>query len=395
MKALFRILMVCGAIALIGFMFFNTPKENEPLEGPNTNSNIIPQTQLKQQSAVGAMTRPQTGISTLVGKGIQTVLEQYGEPTRKEPSSFGYQWWVYNKDVATFFMIGVENNIVTQVYIAGQEIDAFPFKVGQKRDEIYRMTIIDYEVSATVGENIFIFSMSEEDMQTRLLVKFDGLYAQLYIDRETSELQGIRYTDSETLVLHQPYEMSYQGELVRRTPPSSFLQQEIDVASAKQLDDLLNVTRVHHELPPLAMDESLEEAAKMHSEDMKVQNFLSHESPTNGDLKKRLQAHDIDYSVANENLATAYFDAIEAMHGWTNSPEHRKVLLDDQYTRVGSGAFVDYYTQIYIEPTVQTMDSEEQDRKKQNIEEQDNEEQRNKEPDSEDPVENTEQSSSS
>ncbi|UZN00315.1 CAP-associated domain-containing protein [Lysinibacillus sp. MHQ-1] len=119
-------------------------------------------------------------------------------------------------------MIGVENNVVTQVYIAGQDINAFPFKVGQKRDEIYRMTIIDYEVAANVGDNIYIFSMNEEDMQTRLLVKFDGLYAQLYIDRETSELQGIRYTDSETLVLHQPYEMSYQGELVRRTPPSSF-----------------------------------------------------------------------------------------------------------------------------------------------------------------------------
>lgn len=384
MKALFRILMVCGAVALIGFMFFNTPKENEPLEGPNTNSNIIPQTQLKQEPAIGAMTRPQTGISTLIGKSTQTVLEQYGEPARKEPSSFGYQWWVYNKDVSTFFMIGIDNNIVTQIYIAGQEIDAFPFKVGQKRDEIYRMTIIDYEVAATVGENIFIFSMSEEDMQTRLLIKFDGLYAQLYIDRETSELQGIRYTDSETLVLHQPYEMSYQGELIRRTPPSSFLQQEIDVASAKQLDDLLNVTRVHHDLLPLEMDESLEEAARMHSEDMKVQNFLAHESPTYGDLKKRLQTQHIEYSEANENLATAYFDAIEAMHGWTNSPEHRKVLLNDRYTRVGSGVFVDYYTQIYIEPTTQELEREKQD---------DDEETKNEKQDSEDSTEKSDQTS--
>ncbi|EAZ87419.1 CAP domain-containing protein [Lysinibacillus sp. FSL M8-0216] len=357
MKALFRILMICGAIALIGFMFFNTPKENEPLEGPNTNSNIIPQTELKQPD-IGAMTRPQSGISTLIGKGTQTVLEQYGEPERKEPSSFGYEWWVYNKDVSTFFMIGVENNVVTQVYIAGQDINAFPFKVGQKRDEIYRMTIIDYEVAANVGDNIYIFSMNEEDMQTRLLIKFDGLYAQLYIDRETSELQGIRYTNSKTLVLHQPYEMSYQGELVRRTPPSSFLQQEIDRANAKQLDDLLNVTREHHGLPPVEMNESLENTARMHSEDMKVQNFLSHESPKYGDLKKRLQAQSIDYSDANENLATAYFDAIEAMHGWTNSTEHRKVLLNDKYSQVGSGVFVDYYTQIYIEPASLKMDSE-------------------------------------
>lgn len=357
MKALFRILMICGAIALIGFMFFNTPKENEPLEGPNTNSNIIPQTELKQPD-IGAMTRPQSGISTLIGKGTQTVLEQYGEPERKEPSSFGYEWWVYNKDVSTFFMIGVENNVVTQVYIAGQDINAFPFKVGQKRDEIYRMTIIDYEVAANVGDNIYIFSMNEEDMQTRLLIKFDGLYAQLYIDRETSELQGIRYTNSKTLVLHQPYEMSYQGELVRRTPPSSFLQQEIDRANAKQLDDLLNVTREHHGLPPVEINESLENTARMHSEDMKVQNFLSHESPKYGDLKKRLQAQSIDYSDANENLATAYFDAIEAMHGWTNSTEHRKVLLNDKYSQVGSGVFVDYYTQIYIEPASLKMDSE-------------------------------------
>jgi len=258
-------------------------------------------------------------------------------------------------------MVGVDNNIVTQVYIAGEGLDASPFKVGQKRDDIYRMTIIDYEVTANVGKNIFVFSMSEEDMQTRLLVKFDGLFAQLYIDRETGKLQGIRFTNSKTLVLHQPYEMTYQGELVIPTPPSSFLQQEINVASAAQLDDLINVTRVQHDLTPLNIDDSLEEVAKMHSEDMKVHNFLAHESPTNGDLKKRLGTQGIEYSEANENLATDYFDAIEAMHGWLNSPEHRNVILNDKYTTVGSGVFLNYYTQIFLESSSQGLDSENKD----------------------------------
>ena len=357
MKALFRILIVCATIAFIGFMFFNTAKENEPLEGPNANSNIIPKTELEQPD-VGAMSRPQSGMSTFIGQGTQMIVEQYGEPARKEPSSFGYEWWVYNTSVSTFFMLGVQNNIVTQVYIAGDKLDASPFKIGQKRDDIYRMTIIDYEVAANVGENIFIFSMSEEDMQTRLLVKFDGLFAQLYVDSETGELQGVRFTDSETLVLHQPYEMIYQGELVSPTPPSSFLQQEINEASARQLDDLINVTRAHHHLAPLELDEKLEEVAKLHSEDMKVQNFSGHESPTNGDLKKRLDAQGIVFNNANENLATAYFDAIEAMHGWQNSPEHRKVILNDKYSAVGSGVFLNYYTQIFMEPTKQKDDSE-------------------------------------
>lgn len=47
------------------------------------------------------------------------------------------------------------------------------------------------------------------------------------------------------------------------------------------------------------------------------------------------------------------------MHGWTNSPEHRKVLLNDKYSQVGSGVFVDYYTQIYLEPASQKVDNEE------------------------------------
>lgn len=357
MKALFRIFMACIAIVLIGFMFFNTPRENEPLKGPNANSNIIPKTELKQQE-VGATTRPKSGMSTLIGQGVKVVLDKYGEPARKEPSSFGYDWWIYNTNASTFFMVGVENNVVTQVYIAGKDLDAYPFKVGQKRDDIYRMTIIDYEVTANVDKNIFVFSMSEEDMQTRLLIKFDGLFAQLYIDRETGELQGIRFTNSKTLVLHQPYEMTYQGELVIPTPPSSFLQQEINEASATELDDLINVTRDQHDLAPLNTDKSLEEVAKMHSEDMKVRNFIGHESPTNGDLKKRLETHGIEYSEANENLATDYFDAIEVMHGWLNSPEHRKVILNDKYTTVGSGVFLNYYTQIFLESSSQKSDSD-------------------------------------
>ena len=83
-------------------------RENEPLKGPNANSNVIPKTEL-EQPVEGAITRPQSGLSTFVGQGVDAVLDQYGEPARKEPSSFGYDWWVYNTSVATFFMLGVQN----------------------------------------------------------------------------------------------------------------------------------------------------------------------------------------------------------------------------------------------------------------------------------------------
>ncbi len=37
------------------------------------------------------------------------------------------------------------------------------------------------------------------------------------------------------------------------------------------------------------------------------------------------------------------------MHGWLNSKEHRKILLNDTYTHVGTGVYMNYYTQIFVE----------------------------------------------
>lgn len=48
--------------------------------------------------------------------------------------------------------------------------------------------------------------------------------------------------------------------------------------------------------------------------------------------------------------------------------------MNDRYTRVGSGTFVDYYTQIYLEPTTQEVGREEQDNEETKNEKQDSEE---------------------
>jgi len=49
------------------------------------------------------------------------------------------------------------------------------------------------------------------------------------------------------------------------------------------------------------------------------------------------------------------------MHGWLNSSEHRKIILNDLYTTVGSGVFLNYYTQILLESSSQELDSENKD----------------------------------
>jgi Uncharacterized protein with SCP/PR1 domains len=55
------------------------------------------------------------------------------------------------------------------------------------------------------------------------------------------------------------------------------------------------------------------------------------------------------YEDAEENIATSYIDSIEAAHGWLNSSNHREYMLDEKFTTVGSGVFMNYYTQIFIQ----------------------------------------------
>ena len=109
------------------------------------------------------------------------------------------------------------------------------------------------------------------------------------------------------------------------------------------------VLKAKNDLAQLSQSPNLNETATKHSQDMYVKNNLSHESDEFGNLEDRLKANEIDYEKADENLALGYYDAIEAVHGWMNSKDHREVILNNRYNYVGAGVYMNYYTQIFIE----------------------------------------------
>ena len=90
-------------------------------------------------------------------------------------------------------------------------------------------------------------------------------------------------------------------------------------------------------------------AARLHSADMAKQNFFSHESPDYGDLEERLSVAGIIYESAGENIASNYVDAAEALHGWSNSEDHREMMMKEDFTHVGIGVFGKFYTQNFLE----------------------------------------------
>ncbi|MCZ8536424.1 CAP domain-containing protein [Paenisporosarcina quisquiliarum] len=348
MKVLVRILILLAIIMTVIFYSDQTVQENDLLEAPGPKGQALPQENLTAPSGKDSIPRPEKGLSTLIGQHTEKMVNSFGEPDRIEPSAFGYEWWVYNKAFDSYLMVGVNGETINQVYIAGESLDASPYQVGQSIDDLYRFTIIESEITVQIDTNVYTFTINDQDMKNRLLVKFNGLFAQIYVDEEDREVEAIRFTDPKTLVLHQPYEMTYKGDYLASEVPSTTMQKSIDETNERQILDLTNVYRSRHSVRTVIEDVALGIVASKHSEDMALQNYFSHESPEYGDLEDRLAEEQIVYDSAAENLAANYYDSAEVVHGWLNSADHREVLLREDFTHLGVGTFGKYYTQNFV-----------------------------------------------
>ncbi len=356
MKVLWKIALLFIIVLILFFIMDDRIQENEPLQSPIKHGTAIPLPPKDGEMPANQTSRPEIGLSTLIGKDVSELKEELGPPNRVEPSGYNYEWWIYKGTVE--MMVGVENEKVIQLFSADPAADMFPFKIGDNVKDIYRFTIVESEVNVQLGDNNYTFSLNSEDMMNRLLIRYDDLYAQLYIDSEDEQLDAIRFIDSKTLVSHQPYDMAYMGELVTVNRPSSSMQMEVDRAMERQLLELTNQYRENHNEAKLKNDYRLSSIAQKHSQDMALENYFSNESPAKGSLADRLQEGQVEQKKAGENIAFDYVDAIEAVHGWLNSPSHRKVLLDKEFTHIGTGVYGKYFTQDLIRktPTVNAND---------------------------------------
>ncbi|MEG0439410.1 MAG: CAP domain-containing protein [Solibacillus sp.] len=110
----------------------------------------------------------------------------------------------------------------------------------------------------------------------------------------------------------------------------------IDTIEAKVVE-LTNVERSKQGLKPLQIDRPLMAAAREKSQDMKINNYFSHTSPTWGSPFDQLKKRGISYSSAGENIAKGQQTAEKVVEGWMNSAGHRANILDANYTHIGVG----------------------------------------------------------
>ncbi len=103
----------------------------------------------------------------------------------------------------------------------------------------------------------------------------------------------------------------------------------------REVLDLVNLQRSHHGLLWLKANSKLQEAARLHSQDMGTNNYFSHNSDNNKTkFSERITAQGYDWNHAGENIAAGQHGARAVMYGTDDLS-----LLSDFDKSRGHGGF--------------------------------------------------------
>jgi hypothetical protein len=105
--------------------------------------------------------------------------------------------------------------------------------------------------------------------------------------------------------------------------------------STQSLLNDTNTQRSDNNLPALAINDQLSQAAFLKAQDMFKEQYWAHISPSGITPWHWFGEAGYNYSYAGENLAKNFSTADAATTAWMASAEHRANILDTHYTQVG------------------------------------------------------------
>ena len=74
----------------------------------------------------------------MIGEDSENLLAKWGEPSRIEPSAYGYEWWVYNQDLTQYVQFGVSERKVVTAYANCEQVKVPPYYINEKYEEVYK-----------------------------------------------------------------------------------------------------------------------------------------------------------------------------------------------------------------------------------------------------------------
>ena len=113
--------------------------------------------------------------------------------------------------------------------------------------------------------------------------------------------------------------------------------------------NLINKRRTNNGLSPLKIDNEVQRVARIKAQDMVVNNYFSHTSPTYGSPFNMLNSFKVTYKSAGENIAGNSSNS-GAVNAWMNSSGHKANILNGDFNYTGIGVINgSKYGKIYVQ----------------------------------------------
>ncbi|MDF2682311.1 MAG: hypothetical protein K0R47_3501 [Brevibacillus sp.] len=308
-------------------------------------------------SPVTAKQAPATSALSVYGiqLGMSTsqVEQVLGKPARKDPSTTGVEWWIYNKDLTHYIQVGIQNAKVVTLFTNGATFNLKGIGLGATTAALQKAWGAP---QSTLGiTSTFKINNNTINHPTYLLNNQTVTFS---IDQlGGNKVAGVRISTPDhfsTIAIGLMYPISYSKLPAKPVLTDAQIKQAA-LAYEKENFDLLNVARTRANLPVLTWDDQVAAVARAHSQDMALNNYFNHVSPTTGSPFDRLQHADILFGYAGENIAYGQLDGIEVHMGWMNSAGHRQNLLNPNFKQIGVGiSYKDgrpFYTQNFVAKT--------------------------------------------
>ena len=101
------------------------------------------------------------------------------------------------------------------------------------------------------------------------------------------------------------------------------------------LVDLTNEDREDNNLPKLAINDKLINAASLKAGDMSSKSYFAHVSPEGRTPWYWIDQAGYPYLYAGENLAVNFYDSEDVEQAWMDSPTHKANIMSKNFTEIG------------------------------------------------------------
>ncbi|WP_251516127.1 MULTISPECIES: CAP-associated domain-containing protein [Staphylococcus] len=344
-KLIIKVIGVLLLMSFIIYLFYSPRLQFDVLENPNeTTTNKNQQKDLKKSDVTENNPKPKKGVGTWVGQHVSKLTERYGQADRVYPYQKKYKNYVFkNKD--SYYIVSAKKGIIKSVYATGEGAHVDPIHINDEASKVFEKFSVNPEPTVKSNGKRYDLELSDSDMKTQALVKFDDTYAQIFMDQQSNKIVAVRYLDSDALATIKPYRMVASGGNKEIKNDNNDVPYEQNSNQLITLYEITNEMRKLKHVKPLTINNKIAHIASFNlyeATDNKSVEF------TENALKQQLNNQHVSFTSASQNVGYDFNDVPTLMHNWLNSDIHRSRILNSKYNSMGGEVMDGYYTLIFV-----------------------------------------------